>query len=229
MVFRDISREKELEQAKNDFLSLTSHQLRTPLSITKWVIEAFGHDVTLNSKQKDRLNDLFVSNERLINLVNKLLNVTRLESGKLVINKEKVDLKKLIVELCLSLNKFAQNKNKIIKLNIPTVIENINCDPILIHEALENLIVNAINYSPDDTKEVIVSIVDSENEYLVSVHNDGVMEDALIEKIGKYEKFYRGDKATKSLPAGSGLGLYVTKKVIEASGGTFGFESNKKI
>jgi PAS domain S-box-containing protein len=217
----------ELDHAKNEFLTLTSHQLRTPLSAIKWVLESMLGDETLSPKQEDKLNDLVISNERLINLVNRLLNVTRIESGKLVVKKDLVDIKKLVDKLVVSLNVLAEKKNKKINVIIPNNFPSVFCDSILINEGLEDLIRNAIDYSKEGQNEIIVTVSEEKNNYLFSVHNKGVIDKAAVERIGKFDKFSRESDASKATPSGSGLGLYITKKLIEASGGTMYFESDE--
>ncbi len=221
-----IKKEKELEVAKSDFLSMTSHQLRTPLSATKWVLEAFNHDENFTAKQKERFGYLVDSNERLINLVNDLLDVTRIESGKLIVNKKLTDLNKLIKDLSLSLKVLADKKNKNIKISAPKELKNVICDPVLIHEALQNLLNNAIIYSKEDSNDIQISISERRDDYLISIHNDGFIDPVSAERISIFGKFTRGIGASEIQPAGSGLGLYITKKVIEASGGNVWFESS---
>lgn len=224
-----IQKEKELDQVKNDFLSLTSHQLRTPLSATKWVLEILKQDLHfLNLKQQQKFEDLIVSNERLINLVNRLLDVTRIESGKLVVNKKNVDLRKLIDDLCESFKILADNKKKNIKIIAPQNLKDIYCDPVLITEAIGNLLNNAINYSLESSKEIIIKIEDRKNDYLITIHNEGNIDPSSIKKIKVFNKFVRGKNALEIEPSGSGLGLYITKKVIEANGGDVWFESETK-
>lgn len=223
-----IKQEKELEQAKNDFLSMVSHQLRTPLSATKWILESLTTGKNFTYKQKSEMTDLVISNERLINLVNKLLNVTRIESGKLVVNKKLVDLKKLIGDIVFSLTALANKKNKKIKIFFSGKTENVFCDPVLLGEAVENLLKNAIDYSGEENKEISISVRERTNDYLISVHNNGIIDPDTFDKIKKFDKFARGSESLNIEPLGSGLGLFITKKIIEANGGKIWFESNSK-
>ncbi len=228
VVLRDVSKENELEQAKNEFISMTSHQLRTPLSATKWVLETLFSDQNPTLKQKEKYEYLNVSNERLINLVNKMLSISRIESGKLIINKKNVDLEKLIVDLCLTLKTLSQKNNKNIKYISKLDLKNIYCDPILTHEILENLLINAIEYATDKSTDINIEVKERKDDYLISIHNDGFIEPSSVEKIKKFGKFVRGTGAQEIEPAGSGLGLYITKKITEESGGKIWFESNSK-
>jgi PAS domain S-box-containing protein len=229
VVFHDVTEENELNQAKNDFLALTSHQLRTPLSATKWVLESMIKDEkTFTPKQQKRFNDLIISNERLINLVNRLLDVNRIESGKLIVNKKLTDLKEIVNNLASSFKILADKKGKVINVIFPLDIKKIFCDPVLIHEAVENFLSNAINFAADESKDIDIEINEREKDYVVSVHNDGSIDPSSIKKINNFQKFTRGVSAPQIEPSGSGLGLYITKKVIEASGGIVWFESNAK-
>ncbi len=230
--FRDVTekvtKEKELDQAKNDFMSLTSHQLRTPLSATKWVLEALLDDKNYTPKQQEKLNDLVISNERLINLVNRLLKVTRIESGRIVANKKPTDLKKLTNDLIDEVKTLADQKRKVIRINASQDLRNIPCDPVLIHEALENLLTNAIDYSTEDSRYIDVTITERNKDYLISVHNEGFINLSLRNKINQFDKFTRGEHSSELQPSGSGLGLYIAKKVVETNGGIFWFESDIK-
>ena len=229
VVFRDVTKERQLDQAKSDFLSLSSHQLRTPLSATKWVLESILDDNNLESKQKEKLTGLYVSNERLIHLVNDLLNVNRVETNKLLVSKQHIDLRELVDNLVEILKPLTNKKNKVIKINAPAEIKDVYCDPILTTEAIENILTNAIYYSPENSQDIDMAISERKDDYLISIHNSGVMNSETMAKIKNFERFSRGDEASKKQPSGSGLGLYITKKVVEASGGTLWFESNAKI
>ena len=226
---RDLTERNELEEAKIGFLSITSHQLRTPLSITKWVLDAMKHDDELNPKQEKRLADLIISNERLINLVNDLLNVTRIETGKLIINKKNINLEKNIFDLINSLKTLTDKKNKIIETKFNADIKNVNCDPVIIDEVLENLLSNAVNYSKEDSKKIILTVTERAGDYLISIWNEGLIDSLSLEKMKNFDKFVRGVGSSEVEPAGSGLGLYITKKMIEAHGGNVWFESDVKV
>ena len=229
VVFRDVTKERQLDQAKRDFISLSSHQLRTPLSTNKWVLESIINDQNLSPRQHGKLDSLLTSNERLIHLVNDLLNVNRIESNKLLIHKQTIDLRELVDNLVETLKPLTSKKQKEIKVNAPAEIKNVICDPLLITEAIENILTNAVYYSPEDSKDIDITIDVRKNDYLISIHNSGVIDQATIKKIRNFERFVRGDNAQKQQPSGSGLGLYITKKVVEANGGNLWFESNDKI
>ncbi|MFA5932251.1 MAG: PAS domain S-box protein [Candidatus Paceibacterota bacterium] len=225
---QDISSLKKLEQAKDDFLSMASHQLRTPLSAIKWILETLKDASNFTPQQKDKIDNLIISNKRIINLVNYLLNVTKIESGKLIMNKSIINVNELFNKLVLALKNLTEKKKKNIKITIPSQIKNIYCDPLFLSEALSNLLHNAIVYSEENSKDIDLKISEREKDYLISIHNDGFIDSATLEKIKKFGKFVRGDNSPKIKPEGSGLGLYLAKSIIESSGGKLWCESNIK-
>lgn len=221
---RDITKEKELDKAKTEFVSMASHQLRTPLSSIKWTLESLNLD-GLDAKNKEKIQDIYSSNERLIALVNNLLNITRIESGKMKVNKKKSDLMKIIKDSCKGLSKNAQKKKQKIQYIFQGNMGKVFTDPILLSEAFCNILGNAIDYGFEKSK-ITVKIIKSKDHYLISIHNFGpVITDA--EKGNIFTKFYRGPGSPAHNFSGSGLGLFFTKATIEANGGKIWFESAK--
>lgn len=225
-VFRDITLERELDSAKNEFLSLASHQLRTPLSITKWVLELFVQDGELNERQKHRLANLFEANERMIALVNDLLNVARIEAGKLILGKKTLSLENLVKASFESGKINAAKRGQTIKLIFKVKPKAVKIDSLLFNEALNNLLDNAVSYSPDN--DVITLTVGAKGkDYLISVNNHGaVIPEADRPKM--FEKFHRSEKAFDVNLIGSGLGLFIAKAMVEANDGKIWFTSDQK-
>lgn len=223
-----IKKEKELEIAKNEFISITSHQFRTPLSATKWVLETLFSDSTPTLKQKEKFNYLTISNNRLIKLVNNMLSVSRIEAGKMAVNKEFIDIQNIVDALKASVKNISNKYNKKIIFKLDPKIKSVYCDLLIIHEILENLLTNAIEYS-NKNSEIIFKIKERKDDYLVSIYNDGYIKAESAKKIKNFGKFVRGIGSSEIEPAGSGLGLYICKKLIEASGGTIWFESDSKL
>ncbi len=223
-IFRDISKEKELDRAKSGFISLASHQLRAPLSATKWLIELLMEG-KLTGEQKENIKNLAISNERLINLVNDLLNISRLESATIVANPQSTDIKGLI-EGVLKLHKTkAEKGGKKLKFIIENDIPSIWIDPIIFNEAFENILDNAISYSPKNS-EIQIVVKKEEESCIISVHNEG-SGIPLAERDKVFTRFYRSDEAKKLKPEGSGLGLSIAKSAVEANGGKIDFESTE--
>ncbi|MDD5527418.1 MAG: PAS domain S-box protein [Patescibacteria group bacterium] len=222
-VFHDATVEKELDRAKTDFLSLASHQLRTPLSAMKWIMEILMQNRGFTIKQEEYIGDLYRSNERLIGLVNALLDVTRIQAGKLPVSKKSVRIDKLIAQAEETGKAAADKKGQKIKVAINTKIRPAIIDPLLFSEALGNLLNNASTYSPDKS-QIDIAVDAFGGSYIISVHNLGpAIPRSEQQKI--FTQFYRGSNAQDSSYIGSGLGLFITKAVVEANGGSIWFES----
>ena len=225
-LIRDITKEKELDAAKSDFLYMASHQLRTPLSSIKWTLELFMQDKDLREKQKERLNDLYISNERLIALANSLLMVNRIEVGKLTVNKKVIDITKFIDNLTKILKPSADKKKQKVNIVVKTKMKEGNVDPLLFEEIFNNLLNNAIKFAPEDSAIDII-ITTKDEEYVISIHNIGSpIPKADHDKI--FTKFYQRATRQESKSASSGLGLFIAKSVVDACGGKIWFESGAK-
>jgi PAS domain S-box-containing protein len=224
VVFRDVTKEKELDRAKTDFISLASHQLRTPLSSMKWVMELLLQQKEgLSEKQLDKLNDLHTSNERLIQLVNSLLNIARMETGKLQATKKPARITDLIQSSCRLIKPSADKKGQSIHCDVRSDVAESAVDPMLFDEAFNNLLSNAINYGAEGT-DIRVTVDRKDGEYLVSVNSHGLVitpEDQ--ERL--FTKFFRSAEARSAVSAGTGLGLYIAKAAVEANGGKIWVDS----
>lgn len=224
-VVQDFTKEKESERAKTEFVSLASHQLRTPLSAMKWTIELMLEKKRISKSEKERMENLAASTERLIGLVNDLLNVSRIESGKALGAKMKSDLVQLTSSTVEILREAARKKKQ--NLSFETSLKEAPADiiPTMHTQAVQNLIANAINYSPEKAK-IDVSLSIEGGDYLIKIQNTGgfiSQEDSLH----IFEKFYRGVDSQRVRAEGSGLGLYITKASVETNGGQVWFESSK--
>lgn len=225
-VLRDITKEKELDRAKTEFVSLAAHQLRTPLAATKWIIELLQESDNFTAGQKEKVSDLYVSNERLISLVNDLLNVARIESGKKIVSKSPANLLSVVKDAISALRPEVDGKRQKINLSVNAAISKTQLDRLLLGEVVKNLLSNAIAYSPEQSViSIIIGLKDK--NYLVSINNRGLLiPESERNKI--FTKFYRGLEAKKIKPTGSGLGLFLVKSTVEAHGGLVWFESNRR-
>lgn len=221
---RDITKEKELDKAKTEFVSMASHQLRTPLSSVKWTLDSLNFD-DFKPKDKEKLQDIYISNERLIALVNNLLNITRIESGKMLVNKKNVNLIEIIKNTCKVLREVIKKREQKIQYIIKGRIGKVFVDPILLTEAFCNILSNAVSYGFAKSK-ITVRVDKNKDHYLISIHNFGpTITDLERNKI--FTKFYRGPGSPAHNFSGSGLGLFFTKATVEANGGKIWFESKK--
>lgn len=224
---------KRLDKAKSEFVSIASHQLRTPLTAIKGYISMIieGGYKRNPKRQKEVLESVYQSNERLIHLVNDLLSLSRIESGKIEVQKESVNIEKLAQEVVNELSIKAKGKN--IDLNMKTPegkLPSFFLDTEKTRNILLNILDNAIRYT--EKGSVNVKIVPKyENEILVAVQiqiqdtGEG-MEQEEIE--GLFESFRRGKAGQQTWTEGAGLGLYIAKRFLELQGGIISAVSEGK-
>lgn len=227
IVLHDITREKLVERLKTEFVSLSAHQLRTPLSAIKWILRMLldGDLGPLMDEQKEFLEKAFYSNERMIHLINDLLNITRIEEGRFLFTFKPVDIVKLTEEIVESFQDEIKRKKIIFEFKKPlNKILQVEGDNEKIKLAIENLIDNAITYTPENGKVTIT--LEGNQEILFSIKDSGIgIPEEQKERI--FNKFFRAKNALKMETEGSGLGLYITKNIIEAHGGKIWFESKE--
>lgn len=224
VVFRDISKELEVDRMKTEFLSLASHQLLTPIAAINWMTEILldGDAGKLNADQTSRLTDIKHSARRMGDLVTSLLNVSRIESGRLTVAPEPTKIKDLVDQMVKEVKMKADKKKQNLKVNIAE-IPIINIDPRLISEVYKNLLTNAIKYTPEGG-EIIVDVSLNKKDIVSKVIDTGYgIPESDQGKI--FQKFYRASNVIQSEPDGNGLGLYLLKQIVEVSGGSVGFES----
>jgi signal transduction histidine kinase len=213
----------------SDFANLTSHQLRTPLSGMKWMLELLQKSDTgnLNKKQKQFLEKLYSLNERMIALVNDLLEVSRIEHGDTKLYLQPTDIAVIIRELLRDKARLIALK----RLKVTFTVERepfpvVRTESIKIKQALSNLISNAITYTPDDGNiRIDLRLMENEPNMLVCSIMDTGMGIPKDQEGQIFEKFFRGSNVSKVESVGSGLGLYIAKAFVEASGGKIWFKS----
>lgn len=206
-----------------DFVSIISHQLRTPLTFFKWSLEEMLSNNDQDYKYKEQLNDMHLSVDQIILLINSLSNFSRIETGDLVADKKPIDAIELINNSIKLFQPVARKKNQRIIIITKGDSLLIKADPLLISEAMKNLLDNAIKYGYENSNIEIILRRDNE-KCVVGVHNYG-------STIGKFEndkifsKFYRGKNAQDVKVPGSGLGLFIARSLIRANDGDVWYES----
>lgn len=226
-VFRDISKEQEIDKAKTEFVSIASHQLRTPLGLTKWYLEAVRQENTdsLSTNCRGYLDEIYKSNERVLKVVRELLSVSRIDQGRVKDNPKVTDLAQLVKDVVHEMLPVAAIKQ--VKLSLKTTsakLPSITIDQMRLHEVIQNLIANAVEYTPAGGS-VTVSIGKRTQKLIISVADTGIGIDESDQK-RLFTKFFRSEKAASQNPNGSGLGLYVVRSYVEAWGGTVSVKSH---
>ncbi len=222
---QDIARRKESDRVRGDFVSLVSHQLNTPLSVINWYSQMLlsGRVGELNHKQIQYLNEISYSVKRVVNLVNALLNVSRVEMGTFSVAPEPVSLAGVAEGVLGELaGKFAEKK-LILEKKYDETLVSINADPKIIWIVFQNLLTNAIKYTPDGGKISVSISKDSENA-LIKVTDTGYGIPG-EQKSQIFTKMFRADNVKTKDIEGNGLGLYIVKATLEAAGGKIWFES----
>lgn len=220
----DITERKEIDQAKSEFVSLASHQLRTPLSTMKWYAEMLfeGDAGELNEKQKKYVSKIYRSNENMISLVSTLLDVSRIEMGTVATVYSEVHIADIWENILEEFVQDIKNKNLTVLKEYGTV-STIKTDPKLLRVVLENLFSNAVKYTPDDgTIRITLELTQEYIRIMVSDTGYGIPAEQ-HDKI--FTKLFRADNVAKNETKGIGLGLYMTKSFVNLLGGSISFTS----
>ena len=230
VVLHNITREKRVEQMKTEFVSIAAHQLRTPLSAIKWTLIALldGDLGGITKEQEKYIKRTHESNERMIGLINDLLNVSRIEEGRYLYKPKLVHLKELIQPL-IDESKIAAEKKKVsFEFKHPVKkLPQIRADAEKIKLAVQNFLENAIMYSSAG-KKIIASLEFNKKEKQIEFHvQDEGIGIPSKQKDRIFTKFFRAANAVRMETVGNGLGLFITKNIVEAHGGKIWFESKE--
>lgn len=228
VVFRDVTHEREIDKAKTEFVSLASHQLRTPLSVVNWYAEMLlaGDLGSLNKKQKKYMKEVYRGSRRMVSLVNELLNVSRLELGTFMVRPEPINVVKLVESVTKEQKPRIRVKKIKFKEKYADDLPEFNADPKLLRMVFQNLLSNAVKYTPYKGS-IAIEIGLSGDDILFKISDNGYG----IPKTqqGKiFLRFFRADNIREIDPEGTGLGLYIAKSVVDYSGGKIWFESYTK-
>ena len=216
---------QRLDEAKDEFISMASHQLRTPLTSVKGYISMVleGDAGKIAPQQRQLLSEAFASSERMVHLINDFLNVSRLQTGKFMLEQRPVDLAKVVKQEVESLQTTVRMHDLKLKFRQPAYFPLLNIDEGKIRQVIMNFIDNAIYYSREATTITVnLSVIDGDALLEVRDTGIGVPKE---EQAHLFGKFFRATNARRQRPDGTGVGLFLAKKVVVAHGGSMVFHS----
>lgn len=216
----------KLDATKDEFVSMASHQLRTPLTSVKGYISMVieGDAGKITRAQRQLLEEAFTSSERMVHLIGDFLNVSRLQTGKFMIDFSAVDLAQVVAQEVEGIRQIAQTHGMTIIYTQPARFPLLYVDENKLRQVIMNFIDNAIYYSPDSREPITVKLAIEEGDAVLRIIDKGmgVPKDAQQQLFGK---FFRAENARKQRPDGTGIGLFLAKKIIDGHGGKLVFES----
>ena len=224
-VLRDITREKEIDRMKTELVSMVAHELRSPLTSISGFSELLLDKSVTREQSEEYASIILKESNRLNDLINKFLDISKIEAGKSQLYKTPVDLN-MLVQKVLDFNSQLAEKKKIrVRLEAPPEISIVEVDRNMMEQAVLNLFSNAVKYSPKQA-QVTVKVEELENKMKIEISDTGY---GISEKSLPYifDKFYRVTDNDEVLDTtGSGLGLPLVKEIIEIHGGTIQVQSD---
>jgi signal transduction histidine kinase len=216
---------QKLDETKDEFVSMASHQLRTPLTSIKGYLSMVleGDAGKISKDQRMLLEQAFTSSERMVTLIGDFLNVSRLQNGKFMIDRTEADLSKIVSGEVRLIQEVAKARDIGIAYHMPSHFPLLYLDADKIRQVIMNFLDNAVYYSPEHTT-ISVRLYTSDGFAICEVidHGIGVPSDA-HEKL--FSKFFRAENARVQRPDGTGIGLYLAKKIIDGHGGKIIFHT----
>ena len=229
--FHDITKEKDIDKAKTEFVSLASHQLRTPLSAINWYTEMLlsGDVGEVNPEQEKYLQEVYKGNQRMITLVNALLNVSRMSLGTFILEPEKTDIALLVRNVANEQRPEIDKKDILFSYSPDAKIPYIQTDQKLMRMVVENLLSNAIKYTQASGSIALkLGLNDDKSKLLLTVTDTGygIPEN---QQPQIFDKLFRADNVREKDTEGTGLGLYIVKAIVDNSGGSVWFTSTENV
>jgi len=227
-IIQSVEKLAEANRMKSEFIGIVSHQLRTPLTGIKWTINLIRKEKgKLDKHCAQELREISENNERMIKLVNDLLDVSKIEQGQLNFNSEKINIKKLFEKIIKEYALMAKAKNT--EINLETKIDTlfILIDKQRIEIVIRNLIDNAIKYIKNKG-EINIRLIKKNKSVRCEIKDNGVGIPKNDHK-NIFQKFFRSKNIMKHETVGTGLGLFIAKSIIKQSKGRIGFHSKENL
>ncbi len=218
---------RELDKTKDEFISMASHQLRTPLTAVKGYLSMIleGDAGPVKKQEKEMVQKAFDAAQKMVYLIADMLNVSRLQTGKFIIENQPTDLAKLVEGEVSQLQGTASEKKLKLAYEKPSKFPLMNLDETKIRQVVMNFLDNAIYYTPSGGS-VTAELTASDGQVSFTVSDTGLGVPAAVQH-HLFSKFYRADNARKMRPDGTGLGLFMAKKVVATQGGAIIFKSTE--
>lgn len=218
---------KAMDETKDDFIGMASHQLRTPLTSVKGYLSLVldGDAGKITSQQRKLLTQAFISSQRMVFLIADLLNVSRLKTGKFVIETAPVNLADMVMDEVNQLKETAAARELTLEFHRPAHFPAIDLDETKTRQVVMNFLDNAVYYTPSGG-HITAELIETPKSVELRVHDNGIGVPK-AEQHHLFSKFYRAKNAQKARPDGTGLGLFMAKKVIIAQGGAILFDSKE--
>jgi two-component system phosphate regulon sensor histidine kinase PhoR len=224
LVLHDITDLRRADQIRRDFVANVSHELRTPLTAIRGYVEALSEEDTNAEERRRFLEIIGRQTQRMERLVKDLLRLARLDAGQETLDLVACDTRLLVEGVVDDLESAADERQQRVEVEIAQGAAIVHADPAKLHDALRNLVANAITYSPEQsTIRVAATPVDGRMTISVSDEGPGIPDDHLTRV---FERFYRVDKSRARDPGGTGLGLAIVKHLVELHGGRVHVENN---
>lgn len=223
------NKQVEIQLAKDELLSLASHQLRTPATTVKqyigMILEGFSGSIT--KQQKMLLRKAYDSNERQLNIINDMLYVAKIDAKGIILSPKRIDMNKLLKELIKEHRLIAKKDNQKIKLVVPKKPTYLRVDEHNLRMAIENIVSNALKYSPDSSTVTVRLTVDYDNSTVrIAISDRGIgIKESDLHML--FQRFSRVSNELTNQTHGSGIGLYISHKLVQLHGGSIEVSSVK--
>ncbi len=227
VIVRNITRERRVERMKTEFVTISAHQLRTPLSAIQWTLERLlkGKAGKLTEEQKSLVERAFEDNKRMVALINDLLNLVKIEEGRDIYNLAPVKLEQLVQSVLEYYNKDIKEKQIKLEFQVLDRLPEVKADPEKIKFVIENLLDNAIRYtSAGGIVRISLKLKNKAVEFSIQDTGIGIPKE---QQENIFNKFFRASNAIKRQTEGNGTGLFIAKNIVEAHKGRIWFETKE--
>ncbi len=227
LIIQSIEQMAKINKMKSEFIAIASHQMKSPLAQIKWILESIEFStIEEKNRYEKKIGMIRQSNESMIDLTNDLLDVARIDRGEKIVRLGNVDIMSVAKDVLGEYKQFAKNKNIELKLQNESGLEKlvICTDERRTRVVFDNLIRNAIAYTPEGGRVEMIVESDEQKNIKVCIKDNGIgVPEA--EQYRIFERFFRASNGKKNIVNGTGLGLYLTKNIVEQSGGKIWFRS----